>query len=151
MRMSAFFRKRRQHQHPTFGLMQRDRGGSWTAEVVFPPTETAVLVLQAGPEAGPEEWGGPLYDQLVQRYDDLAPRLGQAIFERYTSPEAVGDGPTPSSAQDLMRALVLEYVGLDGPEALSLGMGFQDGAGWDDATFTVVVRRWQVAEVWMDD
>ena len=131
--------------------MQRDRGGNWTVDVVFSPTQSAVLVLQPGPEAGPESWGGLLYDQLEQRYDHLAPRLGQAIFERYASHEAVGDGPTPSSAQDLIRALVLEYVGLDGPEALSLGMGFQDGAGWDDAIFTVVVRRWQVAEVWMDD
>ena len=143
--MGWFWKRRRlEFDHPVFGWMARDRYGVWVGAVRFAPLSLQVQVRQPGPEEGPDDWGSTLYRDLLTRFAALETSLAAAMYGHYSSHGIPAGAPTPGDATEFGGLLQLDDVSLEGPVELSLGYGFAPGVGWDDATFTVVLRDWNI-------
>ena len=135
-----------------FGTLAHD-GSAWHGQVVFgtPARDVAVFVVTGGAEPGSRE--RELFTGLVARYASMAPDIAGALFELYAPwQEAALEGLPPSpSPESLLTLTALNWMEIHADGRIHLGYGFVDGAGWDDATFTLAIVDGAVVAESLDD
>lgn len=118
---------------------------AWHGAVSFPPVAGKVdlVITTGGPEPGEEERGA--FVELTRRYDAMLPAIGEELFRLYMPDRggAPDKPPAPSSPADMIPLTRLGGMAIERREGLRLFYGFIEGAGWDEATFTIRLVDWK--------
>ena len=111
---------------------------------MFPPVsrEVAVAIPTGGLEPGEQERTAFL--ELTRRYDAMLPAIAEELYGLYMPDKggAPDKPPHPAASQDMIPLTRLGGVEIGRDAHLRLFYGFVEGAGWDEATFTVRVSVW---------
>jgi len=146
-------RSRRAWTDPVLGVLEYDGKSAWGGRAAFSPLarDVAVSVVTAGgePTAGQRE----RFVELVRRYPNMAPAIGQALLDLYRPACEGHDGalPDPASAAAMSTMTELDWVEIGSDESVRLGYGFVEGAGWDDAMLTIRLVDWNPAGEHLSD
>ena len=139
---------------PLFGEVRYDGKGTWAGSAEIAPIADTVAVLIATDEGGPTDAHRETFRELVRRYAALSPDIAAALYALFAPYEKESDAgrlPRPASADEMWRIVSLDWVHIEDGERLRLGYGFVEGAGWDDAMFTVSVENWVATGESLDD
>ena len=146
-------RAKRRWTDPVLGALDYDGKSSWQGRAWFPPLgrNVAVSVVTGGPEPVPAL--GNQFAELVRRYPAMAPAIWQALLDLYRPardghPEGL---PDPASAEEMGATTELDWVEIEADGPIRLGYGFVEGAGWDDAMFTIRVVDGEPSPEHLDD
>jgi hypothetical protein len=112
-----------------------------------------MLVLESD-GAEPGDLHRQVFSELVDRYSSLSPAIAEALFVLWEPHLEDWNGDAPpvvTTVHDMLQYTTLDYVDLAPPATITLGFGFVEAVGWDDAMFSVKVQNWQVSPGSLDD
>src|SRR6185503_3821361 len=104
------------------------------------------LAVVDGQAPGPGHRAGFL--ALCERYKSLEPAIGAALFTFWEPHLEEWNGDLPpvvTTAEEMLAHTTLDWIEVEGEEALALGFGFTEDVGWDDAFFWLRVDGWTVS------
>jgi hypothetical protein len=141
-------RSQREFDDPIFGHL-RQRKDWWLGETVWlNPAHMISVSIEGSDEPSPGDRTAFL--AVREKYGDLLPLIGEALFELWGKPDASWEGPNPSSSQELLALLELDCVFVKSSGRVELLYGFA-GDVWPDAMLTVAVEGGRVKPVSFDD
>ena len=143
--MGLFDRWRRRPKRtcvdPIFGTLEREGTARWRGRVFFEPVAQTVHVGLDTGDREPDEREHRVFRELARRYASMSAKIGDALLTLYVpfrdaDPERM---PDPSSSREMLSLTRLDWLDLSAG-GVRLGYGFVEGAGWDDAMFTIPDR-----------
>jgi hypothetical protein len=153
--LDRFRRKRRSVIDSAFGELAYEEPW-WRGKVRFRPCASEVAVNIESDEGGPSEQQRIRFRELDQKYHDLLPLIGVALWELYrpVRTELERDRHArlgPSDARGMVEKTALFGIDLRRDGGIELGYGFVPDVGWDDAMFTVALDGWTPRPLSLDD
>jgi hypothetical protein len=153
--LDRFRKKYRRVEDPMFGELTY-KPPWWSGRVLFRPCASEVAVSIESDERGPSDQQRERFRELEQRYPDLLPLIGAALWNLYGPVRAdlEGDRHThlgPSSPSGMAEHTELFGIDVRHDGGIELGYGFDREVGWDDAMFNVAIDGWTPRPVSLDD
>jgi hypothetical protein len=153
--LDRFRKKHRRVEDPMFGELTY-KPPWWSGRVLFRPCASEVAVNIESDERGPSDQQRERFRELEQRYPDLLPLIGAALWDLYGPVRAdlEGDRHThlgPSSPSGMAEHTELFGIDVRHDGGIELGYGFDREVGWDDAMFNVAIDGWTPRPVSLDD
>jgi hypothetical protein len=145
MRLFDCFREpARIHVDPLFGRLECRGKGPWRGVVMFAPVSRDVTVAISTGGATPDEQERQAFLGLAEGYDAMLPAIAEELYGLYMPGKggAPDKPPHPFAAPDMVTLTRLGGVEIQRNGGLRLFYGFIEGAGWDEATFTLRVSNW---------
>lgn len=153
--LDRFRRQSRRVEDPTFGGLTHDPPW-WRGKVLFRPCSDDVAVNIESDEHGPTDQQRTRFRELDQKYHDLLPLIGAALWELYQPVRAEFEGDPdaslgPSDASGMAEQTALFGIDIFHEGRIELGYSFKPDVGWDDAMFNVAIEGWTPRPVSLDD
>jgi hypothetical protein len=153
--LDRFRQKHRSIGDPAFGELAYEQPW-WRGKVRFRPCASEVAINIEADEGGPSEQQRIRFRELDQKYHDLLPLIGVALWELYRPVRAELERDQharlgPSDARGMVEKTALFGIDLHQDGRVELGYGFVSDVGWDDAMFTVALDEWTARPVSLDD
>ena len=146
-------RAKRVWTDPVLGVLEYDGKAAWQGRAPFPPLARDVLLSVVTAGAEPTGEHRERFSELGRRYATMAPAIGQALLDLYRPAREGHEGnlPDPASAEEMRAMTELDWVEMGADGSTRLGYGFREGAGWDDAMFTLRIVNWEPIPEHLDD